>query len=221
MKDSGSRENPEGPVEHAPLDPPGAKEEAGGIVIRKALVSDVYSILELLNGFATSQLILPRGPQYLYENIRDFAVAVLETPAQPGAGRGEDRKEGQEGDQEKDPDLDQNKDPDPDREKSRSTIVACGSLHVMWEDLAEIRSLVTREEYQRCGLGRRMVEFLENEARQLGVKKLFAFTLVEEFFRALGFERKEREELPEKLWGECSWCPKYFKCNEIGMILEI
>ena len=45
------------------------------IVIQKAQVRDVEEILELVNVFAKSNLMLPRGPQYLYENIRDFVIA--------------------------------------------------------------------------------------------------------------------------------------------------
>jgi len=151
--------------------------------IRKARISDVEAMLELVNGFAAQNLMLPRGPQYLFENIRDYVVIIDES----NAGR----------------------------------IVACGSLHVLWDDMAEIRSMAIHPDYQKRGLGRRLVEFLKQEAVQLGVKRLFTFTLSEEFFARLGFTRKLRDELPPKVWGECSRCPKYFKCDEVGMVLEI
>ena len=51
-------------------------EEDSRIVIQKAQIRDVEEILELINGFASSNLMLPRGPQYLYENIRDFVIAI-------------------------------------------------------------------------------------------------------------------------------------------------
>jgi amino-acid N-acetyltransferase len=162
-------------------------------LIRKACIEDVTEILELLNMIADSYFLLPRGPQYIYENIRDFVVAV-------GATEETSEQGGKE---------------------SPTRIVACGSLHVLWEDLAEVRSLAIHPQFQKCGIGRRIVEYMQEEARELGIKRLFAFTMAEEFFRALGFEPKERDELPVKVWGECSWCPKYFKCDEIGMILQI
>jgi amino-acid N-acetyltransferase len=151
--------------------------------IRKARISDVEELLALVNGFAARNLMLPRGPQYLYENVRDFVVIV------------DDVQDGK--------------------------IVACGSLHVLWDDMAEIRSMAIHPGYQKRGLGRRLVEFLKQEAGQLGIRRLFTFTLSEEFFARLGFTRKLRDELPPKVWGECSRCPKYFQCDEVGMVLEI
>ena len=164
------------------------------VAVRKACISDVRGILELLNGFTKSHSILPRGPQYIFENIRDFYVATEPLGSLRMGGTGED---------------------------VGLPIVACGSLHIIWEDLAEVRSLVTHEAFQKRGIGKRMIEDMKVEAKGLGVKKLFAFTMAEGFFRALGFEPTNREDLPEKLWGECSWCPRYFKCNEVGMFLKI
>lgn len=166
----------------------------GRVIVRKACISDVREILELLNGFTKSHAILPRGPQYIFENIRDFFVAT-ERPDDGG-----------------------------NRETCEDEvlpIVACGSLHIIWEDLAEVRSMVTHQEFQGRGIGKRLIDDMKREAKSLGIKKLFVFTMAEGFFRALGFEPKRREDLPEKLWGECSWCPKYFKCNEVGMLLKI
>jgi amino-acid N-acetyltransferase len=105
--------------------------EESGFPIRKALISDVQALLGLVNDFASQNLMLPRGPQYLFENIRDFAVIVDEA------------RQGQ--------------------------IVACGSLHVLWEDMAEVRAMAIHPAYQKRGLGRRLVEFLKQEAVQLGI----------------------------------------------------
>ena len=107
------------------------------------------------------------------------------------------------------------------REGRPPLIIACGGLHVLWEDIAEVRSLAIHPDYQNKGLGRKLVEFMEKEAVQLGVKRLYTFTLAEEFFKQLGFRPKKKEELPAKLWDDCSRCPKYFKCDEVGMVLEI
>ena len=164
------------------------------IVIQKAQIRDAEEILELVNGFAASNLMLPRGPQYLYENIRDFVIASdKDVPVYS---------------------LTETK-------EVLHLIVACGSLHVLWEDIAEIRALAIHPDYQHLGLGSKLVEFMKVEAKQLGIKRLFTFTLTEEFFQSLGFKRQGRDELPAKVWGECSRCPKYFKCDEVGMMLEI
>ena len=63
--------------------------------------------------------------------------------------------------------------------------------------------------------------YVVEDAKRIGIKHLFTFTLAHDFFEALGFEKRKREDLPSKVWGECSRCPKFFKCDEIGMIMEI
>ncbi len=59
-------------------DAPNGHKEGAHFPIRKARVADVEPLLELVNGFAAQNLMLPRGPQYIFENIRDFAVVVDE-----------------------------------------------------------------------------------------------------------------------------------------------
>ena len=93
--------------------------------------------------------------------------------------------------------------------------------HVLWKDVAEIRSLAIHPDYQHLGLGSKLVDYMKEEAGIMGIKQLFTFTLTEEFFRSQGFRRQDREQLPSKVWGECSRCPKYYKCDEVGMMLEL
>jgi len=169
-------------------------KEDSQIVIQKAQIRDVEEILELVNGFAASNLMLPRGPQYLYENIRDFVIAS--DPNAPVYSLTETRE-------------------------VLNLIVACGSLHVLWEDIAEVRALAIHPDYQHLGLGSKLVEYMKKEARQLGIHRLFTFTMTEEFFSSLGFKKIKRKELPPKVWGECSRCPKYFQCDEVGMVLDL
>ncbi|MBW1999238.1 MAG: N-acetyltransferase [Deltaproteobacteria bacterium] len=174
--------------------PPTARPRRDALRIRKASVADVEKILELVNGFAAMNLMLPRGPQYVYENIRDFVIAVEPVPG----GRLEKGEK-----------------------QDRERVVACGSLHVLWEDIAEIRALAIQQEYQSLGLGRKIFNHLKKEAKELGIKRLFTFTMNEKFFKALGFKKIRRREMPPKVWGECSRCPKYFQCDEVGMISDL
>ena len=169
-------------------------KEEREIVIQKARIRDVEEILELVNAFAAMNLMLPRGPQYLYENIRDFVIA-----------------------------CDSNVPVYSDRETREvlQLIVACGSLHVLWEDIAEIRALAIHPDYQHLGLGSKLVEYMKEEAKQLGIRRLYTFTLTEDFFKTVGFRPQDRSELPPKVWGECSRCPKYFNCDEVGMVLDL
>lgn len=97
-------------------------------------------------------------------------------------------------------------------------VVACGGLHVLWEDLAEVRSVAVHPALQKKGLGRIMVEALLDDARRLEVRRAFTFTLAERFFRSLDFAVIPRDQLPPVVWAECSKCPKYYKCDEVGMI---
>ena len=152
--------------------------------IRRACVSDVEQLLILINECDASEVMLPRGPKYLFENIRDFVVVEGQTTA------------------------------------TERRIVACGSLHVLWKDVAEIRSLSIDPEYQGQGLGSKIVHQLIEDARQIGISKVCTFTMAEGFFEKLGFSLKEKEELPSKVFGECSNCPKYYRCNETGLILD-
>ncbi|MBW2198216.1 MAG: hypothetical protein JRF58_10285 [Deltaproteobacteria bacterium] len=124
------------------------------IVIQKAQIRDVEEILELINAFAAMNLMLPRGPQYLYENIRDFVIACDSNV--PVYSVTETRE-------------------------VLPLLVACGSL----------------------------------------IHRLYTFTLTEDFFKTFGFRRQDRSELPPKVWGECSRCPKYFHCDEVGMVLDL
>ena len=68
-----------------------------------------------------------------------------------------------------------------------SSVVGCGALHVMWEDLAEIRTLAAHEDHRRAGIGSQVLEALVIRARALGVKRLFCLTFETEFFGRHGF----------------------------------
>src|SRR5271165_4912274 len=66
-------------------------------------------------------------------------------------------------------------------------VVGCGALHVMWEDLAEIRTLAVAEGYQGMGVGSQLVMALLDSAREIGVSRVFVLTFAVEFFRRHGF----------------------------------
>jgi amino-acid N-acetyltransferase len=100
-------------------------------------------------------------------------------------------------------------------------MLACVALHIMWEDLAEVRSLSVREESQAQGLGAVLVRACVEEARALGLKTLFALTYRPAFFKKLGFRQADVMSLPRKVWNECYRCPKFPGCNEIAMVLDL
>lgn len=67
-------------------------------------------------------------------------------------------------------------------------LLGCGALHILWEDLGEVRTLATAPQAQGRGVGRRIVEALIERARGIGVSRLFCLTFEVEFFRRMGFE---------------------------------
>jgi amino-acid N-acetyltransferase len=66
-------------------------------------------------------------------------------------------------------------------------LAGCGALHVMWEDLAEIRTLAVSEETRGLGIGHAIVDMLLGRARALGIERVFVLTFAVEFFAKHGF----------------------------------
>ena len=70
---------------------------------------------------------------------------------------------------------------------SDTTLAGCGALHVMWEDLAEIRTVAVREDCQGLGIGHGIVDALLQRARAVGVDRVFVLTFAVDFFGRHGF----------------------------------
>ena len=100
-------------------------------------------------------------------------------------------------------------------------LVGCGALHILWEDLAEVKSLAVREDQQGRGVGAQIVRACIDEARALGLATVFALTYRPGFFERLGFTQADVMTLPRKVWGECYRCPKFPGCNEIALVLPL
>lgn len=94
-------------------------------------------------------------------------------------------------------------------------------LHICWEDLAEVRSLAVASEYEGRGIGRQLVQACLDEARQLGLPRIFALTYQQAFFEKFCFHVVEKSELPHKVWGDCLKCAKFPDCDEIAMIVDL
>ncbi len=100
-------------------------------------------------------------------------------------------------------------------------VIGCSALHVLWENLAEVRSLAVHEDYRRRGVGARIVQTLLADARMMGVSQVFALTYKPEFFIRQGFRTVDRETLPRKIWVDCIDCPKFPKCDEVAVIRDM
>jgi amino-acid N-acetyltransferase len=81
-------------------------------------------------------------------------------------------------------------------------IVGCGALHVMWEDLAEIRTIAVRAEHQGRGAGHQVVTALLDTARTLGVTRVFVLTFAVSFFQRHGFEVIKGEAATPEVYAE-------------------
>ena len=67
-------------------------------------------------------------------------------------------------------------------------LVGCGALHILWEDLAEVRTVAVQEGLHKQGIGHQILESIIERAREVGVEKIFCLTFQTEFFGRHGFE---------------------------------
>jgi amino-acid N-acetyltransferase len=81
-------------------------------------------------------------------------------------------------------------------------VVGCGALHVMWEDLAEIRTQAVRPEAKGHGIGSLLMEALVADARALGIERLFCLTFEEAFFARHGFDVIEGQAVEPEVYAE-------------------
>jgi len=85
---------------------------------------------------------------------------------------------------------------------SDHTVVGCGALHVMWEDLAEIRTIAVHQSCQGQGVGHRLVEALLDSARAVGVQRVFVLTFAVGFFARHGFKEIEGTPVSHAVYAE-------------------
>jgi amino-acid N-acetyltransferase len=100
-------------------------------------------------------------------------------------------------------------------------ILALGALHIIWQELAEIRSVAVVEEAQGKGIGSKIVRKCLTEAKKLGIKKVFVLTYIPRFFEKFGFKEVNKRVLPHKVWSDCFDCPEFPNCGEVAMLLKI
>ena len=108
------------------------------------------------------------------------------------------------------------------QDDGKEEILGICAMSIIWENLAEIRSLYVDEGQRNAGIGRKLVEACISEAITLQLFRIFTLTYKREFFKKLGFHDVERSTLPEKIWSDCFRCSKYPDfCDEVAMILEL
>jgi len=97
-------------------------------------------------------------------------------------------------------------------------VVGCAALHICWQDLAELKSLAVNRRYQGKDKGSELVNACIDEAKALGIRKIFTLTYIPVFFKQFGFTRIKHADLPHKIWAECINCPKFPNCREIALV---
>jgi amino-acid N-acetyltransferase len=100
-------------------------------------------------------------------------------------------------------------------------VIACGALHIVWADMAELKSLAVEESEHSRGLGAAITRACVEEGRTLGLNGLFALTYRPGFFERLGWRQADVMTLPRKVWNECYRCPKFPGCDEIAMVIDL
>ena len=100
-------------------------------------------------------------------------------------------------------------------------ILGAAALHIVWDDLAEVRSVAVAEDVGRKGIGSQLVQACIAEARVIGLKRIFCLTYKPDFFAKHGFHLVDKSELPHKVWGDCIKCVKFPDCDENAMILDL
>jgi len=100
-------------------------------------------------------------------------------------------------------------------------IIGTAALHILWEDLAELRSITVSKEYQGMGIGKRLIKRALKEAKAIGVKQVFVLTYTPEYFKKIGFTDIDKNSLPQKIWGDCLRCPKFPDCEEVAVIKDL
>lgn len=107
-------------------------------------------------------------------------------------------------------------------DESQQAVAGICAMNIIWENLAEIRSLYVEEGHRKKGIARKLVEACISEAITLGFFRMFTLTNRPEFFKRIGFKEVDRSTLSEKIWSDCFRCSKYPEyCDEVAMIVEL
>jgi amino-acid N-acetyltransferase len=101
-------------------------------------------------------------------------------------------------------------------------LVGYGALHIYSITLSEIRSLIVSKSARGLGIGKEIVEYCKNEAKDLGLKEVLVLTYVPTFFEKLGFYEIDKASIPDhKIWADCVKCKLFPVCNEISLVYKV
>ena len=144
-------------------------------LLRPARPADVRAIAELVRPYAERRVLVSKDLISYFEDIQEFIVAE-DVPGGVGPGGGE--------------------------VPAVPRIVGCGALHVMWDDIAEVRTLAVHPDALGTGLGSAILRELITQAREMGLKRVFCLTFEEPFFGSHGFEPIEGTPVGANVFSE-------------------
>jgi amino-acid N-acetyltransferase len=105
---------------------------------------------------------------------------------------------------------------------SDNELIGFNALHIHTPYLAEIRSLIVKEEFRGQKIGENLINHAIDEAKNLGLQKVLSLTYKQAFFERLGFVEIPKESLPEhKIWADCIKCKHFPVCNEVSLIKNL
>jgi amino-acid N-acetyltransferase len=149
-------------------------------VVRQARPADVRAIYDLVQPYAENRILIAKELIDYFEAVQEFVVAELTDDAAAASAAA--------------PDADTSAASAPDAASAAGDqagalpIVGCGALHVLWDDIAEVRTLAVAPEMSGRGIGHRLLDTLVGRARDLGLRRVFCLTFEVDFFRRHGFE---------------------------------
>ncbi|MDV0446285.1 Amino-acid acetyltransferase [Methanosarcinaceae archaeon Ag5] len=100
-------------------------------------------------------------------------------------------------------------------------IIGCCGIHPDWEDLGEVVSFAVVRGRTRQGIGTELLDACIEDAKTVGMNRLFVLTSSPLFFERKGFTQIKKDELPWKIWADCVNCSKYPDCDSASLIMEI
>ena len=103
----------------------------------------------------------------------------------------------------------------------RGEVVACGALKEYSPSVAEIAAIAVSRDVHGCGVGKAIVNAVEELALKRGIYDVFALTLQPAFFSAIDYQRVDRARYPEKIRRDCLGCARRFACNEICFAMDL
>lgn len=99
--------------------------------------------------------------------------------------------------------------------------IGCAALAVIWENLAEVRSLAIAKPWRGNGFGNVLVDDCCKDARMIGISRVFALTYQVRFFERNGFGVVDKDTLPQRVWIVCANCPRFPDCDEVAVMRQL